>query len=33
MRVLKYWNRFPSEVIDATSLETFKVRLKGLRAT
>lgn len=29
MRLLKYWNGFPSEVIDATSLETFKVRPEG----
>ena len=29
MRVVKHWNRFPREVIDAPSLETFKVRLDG----
>jgi len=29
MRVVKHWYRFPREVVDAPSLETFKVRLKG----
>jgi len=29
MRVVKPWNRFPREVGDAPSLETFKVRLAG----
>jgi len=27
MRVAKHWNRFRREVVDAPSLETFKVRL------
>ena len=26
-RVVKHWNRSPGEVVDAPSLETFKVRL------
>jgi len=27
--VVKHWYRFPREVVDAPSLETFKVRLDG----
>ncbi|KFQ32437.1 hypothetical protein N332_06876, partial [Mesitornis unicolor] len=28
-KVVKHWNKLPSEVVDAPSLETFKARLDG----
>jgi len=27
MRVVKHWNRLPTEIVDAPSLEVFKARL------
>jgi len=29
VRVLRHWNRLPSEVVDAPSLEAFKARMDG----
>jgi len=29
VRVVRHWNRLPSEAVDAPSLETFKARLDG----
>ena len=29
IRVVRYWHRLPRKVVDAPSLETFKVRLHG----
>ncbi|KFQ19753.1 hypothetical protein N332_14915, partial [Mesitornis unicolor] len=29
MRVMKYWNKLPSKVVEAPFRETFKVRLDG----
>jgi len=29
VRVVNHWHRFPREVVDAPSLETFQVRLDG----
>ena len=29
MRVVKHWNEFHRKVVEAPSLETFKIRLDG----
>jgi len=29
VRVVKHWNWLPGEMVDASSLETFKLRLDG----
>ena len=33
VRLVKKWNRFPSDVMDASSLEMLKVRLDGTLST
>ena len=30
VRVVKHWNRLPSEAVDAPSLEAFQARLDGV---
>ena len=30
IRIVRYWNRLPRDVVDAPSLEALKVRLEGL---
>ena len=33
VRVVRHWNRLPSEVLNAPSLEAFKARLDGTLST
>jgi len=33
LRLVKYWHRLTRKVVDAPSLETFKVRLDGALST
>ena len=33
MRVVRHWHRLPREVVDAPSLDTFRVRLEGALST
>ena len=30
VRVVRHWNRLPSDIMDAPSLEVFKARLEGV---
>ena len=31
--IMRNWNRLPTEVVEAPSLETFKIRLDGAQST
>ena len=33
IKVVRHWHRLPTEVVDAPSLETLKVRLEGALST
>jgi len=33
IRIVKHWHSFPREVVDAPSLEMFKLRLDGAQSS